>query len=75
MANDEPINLVLERLRAIRGDIGEMKLRLDEFAGSQPGILKLLASYDERLLRMEGDIRLIKKRLDPVEAPAACLSL
>jgi len=68
MANDEPINVVLEHLWAIRCDIGEMKLRLDEFASSQSGILKLLASHDECLLRMEGDIRLIKKRLDLVEA-------
>jgi hypothetical protein len=68
MANDEPINLVLEHLRAIRSDIDEMKQRMDGFAGSQSGILKLLASQDERLLRMEAGIRLIKKRLDLVEA-------
>jgi hypothetical protein len=34
-------NLVLEHLRAIRADISEIKLKVDELAGSYIGLLKI----------------------------------
>jgi hypothetical protein len=44
---DDPQSLVLGHLRAIRADIRDMKLKMDEMAGAQSGILRVLASHDE----------------------------
>ena len=63
---DDPQSLVLGHLRAIRADIGDMKLKMDEMAWAQSGILRILASHDERLVRIEGDVDVIKKRLELV---------
>jgi hypothetical protein len=59
-------NLVLEHLRAIRGDISEMKLKIDELAGSYAGLLKIAASQGDAML--DRRIERIEKRLDLVEA-------
>jgi hypothetical protein len=63
---DDPQSLVLGHLRAIRADIRDMKLKMDEMAWAQSGILRILASHDERLVRIEGDVDVIKKRLELV---------
>ncbi len=67
MAN-EIDNLVLEHLRAIRTDVAEIKLRLDELAGSQGGLLKIAASQGDSLIRIERRVELIEKRLNLVDA-------
>jgi hypothetical protein len=59
---------VLEHLRAIRAKLDNLDLRLDEVVRTQAGMLQLLSAQDSRLLRIEGDISTIKKRLDLVEA-------
>ena len=61
-------NLVLEHLRAIRGDISEMKLKIDELAGSYAGLLKIAASQGGAIVRLDRRIERIEKRLDLVEA-------
>ena len=63
---DDPQTLVLGHVRAIRSDIRDMKLKMDEMAGAQSGILRVLALHDERLLRIERDVDMIKKRLELV---------
>ena len=63
---DDPQSLVLGHLRAIRANIRDMKLKMDEMAWAQSGILRILASHDERLVRIEGDVDVIKKRLELV---------
>ena len=65
---DETNNLVLEHLRAIRGDISEMKLKIDELAGSYAGLLKIAASQGDAIVRLDRRIERIEKRLDLVEA-------
>jgi hypothetical protein len=65
---DETNNLVLEHLRAIRSDISEMKLKLDELSGCYSGLLKIAASQGDSLLRLDRRVERIEKRLDLVEA-------
>ena len=74
-------NLVLELLRAIRGDIGKIKTDLVEVK-ERLGILKSqYASLSRRIDRLTGDVEQSKRRLDivpassespeqPVQAPA-----
>ena len=65
--SDTP-NLMLDMLRAIRGDLGEIKTDLVEL--KQPvGLLESqYASLSNRIDRIAGDVGLIKRRLDLVEA-------
>lgn len=65
---DEPTNLVLEHLRAIREEMSDTKVSMKELASTQAAILQIVATQENRLLRIEGDISLIKKRLDMVDA-------
>ena len=65
---DEIDNLVLEHLRAIRSDISEIKLKVDELAGSYSGLLKIAASQGDSILRLDRRIERIEKRLDLVDA-------
>jgi hypothetical protein len=67
MAN-ETENLVLEHLRAIRGDISEMKLKIDELAGSYAGLLKIAASQGDAIVRLDRRVERIEKRLGLIEA-------
>lgn len=61
-------NLVLELLRAIRGDIGEIKTDIVEIK-ERLGLLEgLYGSLSRRVDRLGGDVELIKKRLDLVPA-------
>jgi len=52
MAN-ETENLALEHLRAIRTDISEIKLKVDELAGSYAGPLKIAAPQGDAIVRLE----------------------
>ena len=65
---DETNNLVLEHLRAIRSDIGEMKADLVELKTRVGHLEGLYANLSGRVDRIGSDIVLIKRRLDLVEA-------
>jgi hypothetical protein len=59
---------VLEHLRAIRADMSEMKLKIDELAGGYAGLLKIAASQGDAIVRLDRRVERIEKRLDLVEA-------
>jgi DNA-binding FrmR family transcriptional regulator len=61
---DEPDNLMLRMLRRISGDIAEMKVTLQELKVSQGALLQIAATQESRLLRIEGEIVQINKRLE-----------
>ena len=66
--SDASDNLVLQMLRAIRGDLSEVKADLVEIK-QRVGLLEgQYASLSARLDRVAGDVALIKRRLDLVEA-------
>ncbi|TSD89606.1 hypothetical protein FFK22_006265 [Mycobacterium sp. KBS0706] len=65
---DKPDNIVLDLLRAIHGDIAEVKTGLVELKERFGNLESQYASMSRRLDRMAGDIERIKKRLDMVEA-------
>ena len=72
---DEPENLVLELLRAIRGDIAEIRSGMHEFRerlglieNQMAGHYALYASLSTRLDRIVDDVQLIKRRLELVDA-------
>ena len=61
-------DLVLEMLRAIRGDLAEVKTDLVELK-QRVGLLEgQYASLSVRVDRIASDVALIKRRLDLVEA-------
>lgn len=64
---DDPNNLVLEHLRAIRGEIGEIKVDLTEIKTRLGHMEGLYANLSGRVDRMAGDVAQIKRRLDLVE--------
>ena len=61
-------NLVLEHSRAMRADMTEIKLKVDELAGSYAGLLKIAASRGDAILRLDRRVERIEKRLELVEA-------
>ena len=62
-------NLVLDLLRAIRGDIAGLKTDMVEIK-ERIGLLEgSNASVSRRLDRVSGDVEFIKRRLDLVEFP------
>jgi phage shock protein A len=66
--SDDPQNLVLDLLRAMRGDLSEIKTDLVELK-QRVGLLEAqYANLSNRSDRMASDIGLIKRRLDLVEA-------
>jgi hypothetical protein len=66
--SDQRGDLVLEMLRAIRGDLAEVKADLAELK-QRVGLLEgQYASLSTRVDRIAGDVMLIKRRLDLVEA-------
>ena len=69
MANDQGQSM-LEHLKAIRADTGEIKLKLDELTSSQSGLLKIAASQGDSLLRLDRRAGRIERRLELVEADA-----
>ena len=67
MSDSQP-NLVLDPLRAMRGDLGDIKADLVELK-QRVGLLEAqYANLSNRIDRMAGDVSLIKRRLDLVEA-------
>lgn len=67
MAEDQG-NLALELLRAIRGDIAEIKLDMREVKERLSMLEQLYATASRRLDRVAGDIEVIKRHLDIVGA-------
>ena len=65
---DEPVSLVLELLRAIRGDIAELKADMVEVKERLGLLEQQVASVSRRLDRVAGDVERIKRRLDLVES-------
>lgn len=61
-------NLVLEHLRAIRGDIAEIKTAVGEVKERLGLLESQYASLSRRVDRVGGDIEHIKRRLDIAEA-------
>jgi len=61
-------NLVMELLRAIRGDVGEMKTDIVEIKERLGFIEGQYASLSRRVDRLGGNVEQIKKRLDLVPA-------
>jgi hypothetical protein len=66
--SDQP-NLVLDLLRAMRGDIAQIKGDMVEVKERLGLIEGQYASLSRRVDRMGGDVELIKRRLDLVETP------
>jgi hypothetical protein len=65
---DDPGNLILNLLRAIRGDIGQIKgdiIEIKERLGFLEGVY---ASLSRRVDRLGSDVGRIKVRLDIVDA-------
>jgi hypothetical protein len=60
--------LVLELSRAMRAGMTEIKLKVDELAGSYAGLLKIAASQGDAILRLDRRVERIEKRLELVEA-------
>lgn len=79
---DEPINLVLDHLRALRADIGSLRetqiehgVKLDRLEESLAGVKRDIALHAEhlahgevRLDQIRGELGLIKRRLNLTEA-------
>ncbi len=68
--SDEPDNMVLTLLRAIRGDVAQIKgdiIEIKERIGFLEGSY---ASLSRRVDRMGGDVERIKVRLDIVDVTA-----
>ena len=66
--SESPPNLVLEMLRAIRGDLSQLKADMVEVKERLGLIESQYASLSRRVDRMSGDIEQIRRRLDLVEA-------
>ena len=66
--SDGPANLVLEMLRAIRGDLAEMKPDLVEVKEGLGLLEGQYASMSRRLDRLSGDMEQVRRRLNLIEA-------
>jgi predicted nuclease with TOPRIM domain len=67
---DDPDNLILSLLRAIRGDIGHIKGDIVEVKERLGFLESSYASLSRRVDRLGGDVERIKVRLDIVDVPA-----
>jgi predicted nuclease with TOPRIM domain len=67
MSDSQP-NLVLDLLRAMRGDLSEIKTDLTELKQRVGLLAAQYANLSNRIDRIAGDVSLIKRRLDLVEA-------
>ena len=67
--SDEPENLTLNLLRAIRGDVGQIKADIIEIKERLGFLEGIYASMSRRVDRIGGDVERIKVRLDLVDAP------
>jgi len=61
-------NLILELLRAIRTDIGEIKAGIIELKERVGLVEQQCSSLSRRLDRVAGDVEIIKRRLNLVDA-------
>jgi len=66
--SDTPENLVLEHLPAIRGDLAGLKTDVIEIKERLGLIEGQYASLSRRLVRLSGDMELVKRRLNLIEA-------
>lgn len=66
--SDNTPDIVLEHLRAIRGDLAEIKADLVEVKESIGLLEGQYANLSKRVDRPGGDVEQIKRRLDLVEA-------
>jgi hypothetical protein len=66
---DEPDSLILNMLRAIRGDIGQIRVDIIEIKERLGFLEGIYASMSRRVDRIGGDVERIKMRLDLVDAP------
>ena len=64
-------NLMLEHLRAIRADISEIKLKVDELAGSYAGLLKIAASQGDATVRLDRRLERVEQGIELVETYTA----
>jgi hypothetical protein len=67
---DDPDNLILNLLRAIRGDISQIKGDIIEIKERLGFLEGTYASLSRRVDRLGGDLEWIKARLNIVDAPA-----
>ena len=65
---DETANIVLEHLRAIRGDVAKLDVKVTEIASTQSAMLQILANQGSRLDRMEDRLKIIETRLGLIDA-------
>jgi hypothetical protein len=68
---DDPDNLVLNLLRAIRGDISQIKVDIIEIKERLGFLEGTYASLSRRVDRLAGDVERIKMRLDIVDVPVS----
>ncbi len=68
--SDQPDNLVLNLLRAIRGDISQIKADMIEVKERLGFLEGSYASLSRRVDRIGGDVERIKIRLELVETPS-----
>lgn len=67
--SDDPNNLVLSLLRAIRADVADIKGDMVEIKERLGFLESGYASLSRRVDRLGGDVAQIKRRLDIVDAP------
>jgi predicted nuclease with TOPRIM domain len=65
--NDAPANLILDHLRAIRGELTELRTDMIKVKERLGLIENQCASASRRLDRVAGDVELLKRRLNLVE--------
>ena len=66
--SDQPDNLILNMLRAIRSDMAEMKMDIIEIK-QRLGMLEMqYANLSIRVDRLVGDMEMVKRRLDLADA-------
>ena len=68
LMSDAPENLALEHLRAIRGDLAGLRTDMVEVKERLGLIESQYASLSRRLDRLSGDMELVKRRLNLIEA-------
>lgn len=65
---EEPENIVLEHLRAIRADTAALRHDVREIKKTQAAMLQVLASHETRLQHVEDRLERIEQRLGLVDA-------
>ena len=68
--SDQPDSLVLNLLRAIRADVGDLKADMVEVKERLGLLAAQYSSLSRGVDRLVGDVERIKRRLDIADAPA-----